>query len=315
MKTRQAVLVRPGHFEVREADVEPGPGEVLVRMEATGLCMSELFSWRGPADQGEIVLGHEGYGTVVKAGPGTTGRLEGGDRVTGLPGRCFAEYFVAPEAETMKVRHDLDQKIMLGEPLYCIHNVVRAAHPEIGDSVAMVGCGPMGQWVIQGLASRTLQALVAVDIDDSKLAMAKKFGATHTINPKNGNAIEQMKEITHGRLCDVVVEGTGGEAGVKVAIDLLRYKRPRLVIMSGYKKPVTLDMHLLGTKAVELLGAHPGICKDKLDGIRRTETLINNGVFKVDPLVTHRFKLTELNEAFTALESHPAGYLKGVVVP
>lgn len=315
MRTRQAILVGPQRFEIEEKEIAPGPGELLVRMEGCGLCHSESPKWRGPA-QYPVVMGHEGYGVVVECGPKTLGRFSPGDRVTGLHGQSFADYYVAQELQAIKIRADLSQKVVPGEPLYCVQNVVRAARPEIGDCVAVLGCGPMGLWAIQALAYPALKALVAVDIDEDKLALASSFGATHGINPKTCDPIERMKEISDGRLADVVVEGSGSAAGVQLATDLLRWKRPRLVIMSGYwKSKVEVDLHMLANKAVELLGAHPGICLDRNDGIRRTEILINNGTFKSDSMVTHRFPLEKIQEAFESMEQRPAGYVKGIVVP
>ena len=313
MKTRQAVLVEPGRVEIRDAQVAVGAGDLLVEMAGCGLCTYELNHWAGRLGRAPMVLGHEGYGVVVEVGRGATGRVKLGDAVTGLCGECFADYFTMPENHTMLLRADLNQKHVPGEPLYCVHNVLRAAHPQVGDCLAMVGCGPMGLWALQGLASPTLQAIVAMDIDDGKLALASEFGATHTINPEKLDPVEAMREITDGRLADVAVEGTGGPAGVKVAIDVLRPKRARLVIMSSFKHPVEVDMVTLCAKAVEMIHAHPGICMDKEDGVRRTQVLINRGVFKTDRLISHQFPLVEIQKAFETLENRPAGYLKGIV--
>ena len=312
MKTRQAVLVEPGRFEIRQADISVGPGGLLVETVGCGLCTYELNHWDGRMGKCPMVLGHEGYGVVVEVGPATSGRVKVGDAVTGLCGECFADYFTMPESHTMLLRADLDQKHVPGEPLYCVHNVVRAAHPEIGDVLAIVGCGPMGLWALQALTSSTLRAVVAVDIDDEKLKLAASFGATHAVNAGKCDPVEAVREITDGRMVDVAVEGTGGP-GVKTAIELLRPRRPKLVIMSSFKRPLEVDMVMLCAKAVEMIHAHPGICMDKEDGCRRTETLINNGVFKTDRLISHRFPLVEIQKAFETFEHRPAGYLKGIV--
>jgi len=314
MKTRQAVLVEPGRFEIHDVDVSIQPDELLVQTAGSGLCTYELNHWAGRLGRPPMALGHEGYGVVVEVGAETSGRVKVGDRVTGLCGKCFSDYFTMPERHAMLLRTNLDQEDVPGEPLYCVHNVVRAAHPEIGDCLAIVGCGPMGLWALQALANPTLEAVVAVDVDEAKLKLAKSFGATHTINPDKRDPAEAMKEITGGRMVDVAVEGTGGP-GVAVAIGLLRPRRPKLVIMSSFKHPIEVDMVTLCAKAVEMIHAHPGICLDKEDGVRRTEILINHGVFKTDQLISHRFPLAEVQRAFETLENRPAGYLKGVVVP
>ena len=312
MRTRQGVLVEPGRFEIQDVEVAPGEGQILVEMAGCGLCTYELNHWAGRLGKPPMVLGHEGYGVVVEVGPGTTGRVKPGDRVTGLCGNCFADYFTMPETHVMLIRPDLDQQDVPGEPLYCVHNVVRAAHPEVGDVLAIVGCGPMGLWALQALASDTLAEIVAVDIDDEKLALAAGFGARRTINPEKVDAAEALKGITGGRLADVAVEGTGGP-GVNLAIELLQAPRPKLVIMSSFKAPIEVDMASLCAKAVTMLHAHPGICVDREDGCRRTETLINNGVFKTDRLISHRFPLADVQKAFETFENRGRGYLKGIV--
>jgi threonine dehydrogenase-like Zn-dependent dehydrogenase len=314
MKTRQAVLVEPGKFEIQETDVAPGPGDVLVKTEGSGLCTYELNHWAGRLGTPPMALGHEGYGTVVEIGEGVSSAIQMGDRVTGLAGKCFSDYFTLPECHLMPINKDVDQKHIPGEPLYCVHNVVRAAHPEIGDCVAVVGCGPMGLWAIQALAYPSLQALIAVDIDDTKLELAKKFGATHTVNPKNSDPEQVIEEITNGKMIDVAVEGTGGP-GTAVCIKILRPRNPRLVIMSSFKGPQEIDMVMMCGKAIDMVCAHPGIQKDREDGCRRTATLINNGVFKTDDLISHQFRLEDIMTAFETLENRVEGYMKGIVVP
>ncbi|KPK84550.1 MAG: hypothetical protein AMJ81_05245 [Phycisphaerae bacterium SM23_33] len=313
MKTRQAVLVKPRRFEIQQADVALGEGQILVETAGCGLCTYELNHWAGRLGTPPMALGHEGYGVVVEVGPGTTGRVKAGDRVTGLCGKCFSDYFTMPERHVMLIRPDLDQQHVPGEPLYCVHNVVRAAHPEIGDCLAIVGCGPMGLWSLQALASPTLAAVVAVDVDDEKLDLAKLYGATHSINPGKCDAVEAMKEITAGRLADVVVEATGAAAGMETAIHLLRPRRPRLVVCSSFEGPIQLNVPALLAKAVDVLHAHPGICMDREDGCRRTETLINHGVFRTDRLISHRFPLEDVQKAFETFENRGKGYLKGIV--
>ena len=313
MKTRQGVLVEPRRFEIHEVDVAPGEGEILVQTAGSGLCTYELNHWAGRMGTPPMALGHEGYGVVVEVGAGAK-RVKVGDRVTGLCGNCFSDYFTMPEEHVMLIRPDLDQQHVPGEPLYCVHNVVRAAHPEVGDVLAIVGCGPMGLWALQALASDTLAEVVAVDIDDEKLDLARQFGARSTINPANCDAVKALKEITGGRLADVAVEGTGGP-GVKPAIQLLKHPRPKLVIMSSFKGPLEVDMVMLCGKAVTMIHAHPGLCVDKVDGCQRTETLINNGVYKTDRLISHRWPLAEIQQAFEAFEKRGKGYLKGIVTP
>jgi threonine dehydrogenase-like Zn-dependent dehydrogenase len=315
MKTRQAVLVAPRRFEIRDAEIAPAEGQVLVRMEGCGMCTSEMPQWLGLTSDYPYVLGHEAWGQVVAVGPDTPQRIREGDRVTGLGIHCYGDYYCQPAEYTMVLRADLEQRCVLGEPFYCVHNVLRAAHPRIGDAVAVVGAGPMGQWTLQGLAGPTLQSLIALDIDDRKLRLAREAGATHAIDPDAEDAVERVRRITGGRMADVVVEGTGVQAGMDVAVRLLRRGRPRLVVMSFFKHPIEVDVTRLCGVAAEVIHAHPGIRKDRPDGCRRTEVLINNGVFRADHLITHRFGLEQIQAAFECFEARPTDYVKGIVTP
>jgi len=315
MRTRQAVLTGPRNIEFREAEIVLPDDHVLVQMEGTGLCTSELPQWTGRKPDYPMVPGHEGWGVVVDKGKAVSGRIKPGDRVTGLPMRCCADYFTQPEWCTMVLRPDLGQQCVPGEPYYCVNNVVRAAHPTVGDCLVIVGLGPMGQWALQGLAATTLHALVAIDVDPRKLELATAAGATHTVNSAQCDAVETVRAITGGRMADVVVEGTGAKAGMDLSVKLLRKgPRPRLVVMSFFAGPIEMDIsHLCGVSA-EIICAHPGIVSDRPDHCRRTEIMINRGVFTADHLVTHRFRLEDTAAGYAALETRPAGLIKAVVM-
>jgi threonine dehydrogenase-like Zn-dependent dehydrogenase len=312
MKTRQAILVEKGRFEIQEANVDLDPDSVMVEMQGCGLCTWELNHWAGRLGTPPMPLGHEGWGKVIEVGKKTSGRIKVGNLVSGLGAANFADYFAFPEKHTMLITNP-QQKEVPGEPLYCVQNVLRAAHPEIADTVVVIGCGPMGQWVIQGLACSQLRDLVAIDIDDRKLNLAKKYGATHTINSKTTDAVKAVEALTNGRLADVAVEGTGIAAGVQLAIDVLKPRRSKLVVMSSFKGKIEMDIVALCSKAIEVQHAHPGISRDLEDGVRRTEILVNNGVFRMDGIISHRFKLANVMDAFKTLENRPDGYMKGIV--
>jgi len=280
------------------------------------MCTSEMPAWLGMQAEYPYVMGHEGWGTVVEKGDDVSDRIKAGDRVTGLPMSCYSEYFSQPEWCTMKINADHPDECFLGEPYYCVNNVIRAAHPEVGDCVVLVGLGPMGQWALQGVASSALHSIIAIDVDDAKLAFAKKAGASHTINSKEADPGEAIKEITGGRMADIVIEGTGVKAGMDIAASLLRSgPRPKLVIMSFFKKPIEIDITTLCGRSAEVICAHPGITADRPDHCRRTEIMINNGVFKSDHLITHKYKLEDTQKGFEAMEERPAGYIKGIVIP
>jgi len=315
MKSRQAVLRGPQQMEIEDVEIEPPEDHLLVQMQGTGLCTSEMPLWQGMRRDYPAVLGHEGWGVVVDKGTAVSDRVPIGARVTGLPMRCLSDYFVQPEWCTMVVDSACERECLLGEPWYCVGNVVRAARPELGDCLVLVGMGPMGQWALQALASPSLQAVVAVDVDDEKLRMARSSGATHCINSQQEDALAVLAEITGGRMADVVIEGSGVKPGMDLAVQMLRRGHPRRVVMSFFKRPIEVDITRLCGVSAEVVHAHPGITKDRPDHCRRIETLINKGVFNADHLISHRFTLEQAAEGYHALEHRPDGYVKGIVTP
>ena len=315
MKSRYAYLMEPHRFEIREEELTCGDYQILIKITACGLCNWELLHWNGLFGSYPQRVGHEGCGIVVETGKNVT-KFKVGDKVTGMMGG-FCDYIVVNPDWVHKLADDINPLYGFCEPLKCVTTVVRAAEPEVGDFGAVLGCGPMGLWAIQALGSRYLADLIAIDISDSNLELARKAGATRTINPAKENALEKMKELTGGHLADFVIEGTGNANMIGEAMRLVRYGgRGRVVVMSSYKKPAeSMDFGPAVDKSLQLVVAHPDYSRNQNDDLRRAIHMINSGVYDIESLVSHVFTLDNINEAFDALEKKPAGYLKGIVAP
>ena len=147
--------------------------------------------------------------------------------------------------------------------------------------------------------------------------MAKGFGATATINSKNENVVERIREITGGHMADFVIEGTGIPALLNAAQDYLKVGRDsRLVLMSSHHDVCKeFDFRKAIDRGLKILVAHPPMSESELEDFRRAVVYINNGTFQNKPLITHEFKLSEIQTAFETLEHKPAGFMKGIVVP
>lgn len=319
MKCKQAILAEPGRFEFREVDLQPADDQLLVKVASCGLCNWELNHWKGyivkPSGY-PFTLGHEFAGTVVQVGNAVT-KFKIGDKVSALGvGSGFGEYVVCKAANTVRLPDDIDPKYVLGEPVKCIVTVLESVAPKIGDYGVIIGCGPMGQWCIQGLSGNLLAGLIAVDIDDEKLALAKKYGATHTINSRKENVVERIKEITGGHMADFVVEGTGIHALLNSAMDYLKKGRGKLIVMSAYEEmSPNFDFRKAVALSLDIHVPHPGHSLDQNDDMRRACEMIAKGTFKVKELISHEYKLSEIQTAFEELEHKPAGFLKGLVYP
>ena len=318
MKFKRAFLAEPGRFIIQEVEEIPGDHEVQIKIASCGLCNWELNHWKGYITDGSypMPLGHESAGTVVAVGSHVT-RFKPGDKVSALYGPgAFAEYLTCDENVVVKLEDHIDPKYVLGEPLKCIVTVLEAAAPKAGDYGVILGCGPMGQWCVQALSGNLLAGLIAVDIDDGKLEVAKKFGATCTINSKTENVEERIRELTGGHMADFVIEGTGIPALLDGCQDWLRTGRGRLIVMSAYENgPTSFDFRKAVAKSIDMLVPHPGHCLNPMDDMRRAIALVNKETFHIQELVSHEFKLSEIQTAFENLEHKPKGFLKGIVVP
>ena len=317
MISKRAYLIKEKEFVIREEDVSITPCQLLVKVELCGLCNWELNFWKGTGEyytRYPLVIGHEWVGVVVETGSETEG-FKVGDRVTLLPGvfEGFAEYTAVDASDCYKLNPGIKPENAMGEPLKCIATVVRAAAPVVGDYGLVLGCGPMGFWCIQALKGNMLGGCIAVDIDDGKLELAKKFGATHTINSLKEDVASRINEITNGRMCDFVIEGTGIP---KLLNEAMLYTRNggRVILMSSHEdKCSSFDFRPAIERGISITAAHPSSSPDQKDDMRRAIALINNGTFDNSDIISHRFKLEDINKAFETLENKPNNYIKGII--
>lgn len=318
MKSRRAILVEPEKFEIREVEVNPGPGDLLVKVGVNGLCNWELNHFKGLLGECPQSLGHEWAGTVAAVGK-YVNDFTVGDHVTSLEGGMtgFSDYLTAPVAKCFKLVKDVELEHGLVEPLKCIVTVLRGTAPEVGDYGVVLGCGPMGLWCIQALSGNLLGGLIAVDVDESKLKLAEKFGATHMINSRAEDTVRKIREITGGHMADFVIEGTGIPAVLNTGLSYLRNNgRGRLILMSSHEEICKeFDFREAIKRSVEIRVPHPGYSMNQTDDMRRAVNALNRGVFKMDEIISHRFKLEDIQKAFETLEQKPKGYIKGVVIP
>jgi threonine dehydrogenase-like Zn-dependent dehydrogenase len=316
---RAAVMAAPGRFEVREAPrPAPGPGQLLVRVEGSGLCGSNLPVWEGrpwftyPLAPG--APGHEGYGRVAGAGAGAETRLEEGTRVAFLSGAAFAEYEVVDAASALRIPEALGDRPFPGEPFACAVNVFRRARVRRGDTVAVVGMGFIGAAVAR-LAVAAGARVLAVARRPFALALAERVGAEPIPWGEGGAVIDEVRRRTGGALCDVAVEAVGLQAPLDVASSLVR-ERGRLVIAGFHQDGLrTVDLCAWNWRAIDVVNAHERDPAVMMDAMRAAAEQVVAGALDVAQLVTHAFPLERIDDAFAALRDRPDGFLKGVVTP
>src|SRR5262245_20190563 len=277
MKSRAAIFEGVGKpLIIDEIEVDPPTqGEVLLRLEATGLCHTEVWCVRGGGTRSRTpsVVGHEGGGIVQEVGPAVTS-VKPGDHVIPLYisecGTCpdcrspltnlcsalddtyydgvmpdgttrlhwqgrdvhhfmgtstFAEYTVVPEIALAKIREDapLDRVCLFGCAITTgIGAALWTAKVTPGSKCAVFGVGPIGQNVIQGCRLADAGMIIAVDLHDERLEMAKRLGATHLVNASDGQGVAKVKELTGGG-ADFSFEATGIPAVMRQAFESTRY--------------------------------------------------------------------------------------------
>ncbi|GMA28763.1 erythritol/L-threitol dehydrogenase [Arenivirga flava] len=354
--TMRAVVVHgPGDYRLEERPVpQPGPGELLLRVDAVGVCASDLKCYHGAAKfwgdehrpawaQAGITPGHEFAGTVVA---GDTAALERrgaalGDRLAceqivpcwecryclrgnywmcgphdmfgfkGFDG-AMADYVLVPErALTHHVSGDIaPQHAAFSEPLSCSMHAVERGRIQLDDTVVVAGAGPIGLGAIAGARQKNPFRLIALDMSDDKLELARKAGADILINITREDAVARVRELTDGYGADVYIEATGHPSAVAQGLDLLR-KLGTFVEYSVFKDDVTVDWSIISDdKELDVLGAHLGPhCW------RPAIKLIESGALPLDEICTHQFPLERFQEALDLVGDSSGGSVKVSILP
>ena len=241
-----------------------------------------------------------------------TGRLPDGTSRLSVAGRevmhyagvsTFCEYAVVPEGALLKLEQDvpLDRAALLGCAVVTgVGAVTHAAQVRPGDSVAVFGAGGVGLNVIQGAASAGAATLVAVDLHASKLDLARRFGATHTIDAASVEAVEAVRSLTGGRGVDHAFDAVGSARTVRQAYDVLA-RAGKLVVLGITREEVSLPLGPLVFEERQVVGSFYGSGRPRED-IPALAEMYLRGKLKLDELLTRRYPLEQINEAYAALD-------------
>ncbi|ABW02500.1 MDR/zinc-dependent alcohol dehydrogenase-like family protein [Caldivirga maquilingensis] len=318
MKNRVGVLVSAGLVRIEEHESpKPREGEVLIKVKAAGICSGDIYAFKGlpvwftlPAP-----FGHEPVGDVVEVGPNVTG-FKPGDKVIAIGSPAYADYLVAKASSVAKIPSNIPYEYAIGEPLAAIVNVIRVTQPRLGDYVAVVGSGYMGLLLTQALRGMGFSELAVFDIIDDRLKLAKEFGATATVNPTVDDVDKVTKELTNGNGFNVVFEVSGNPNGVDLATRIIG-RRGRLSIVSYHSLPVQVNFRIWDAKGIDLVMAVPARSGEEYATIdlRIAAKLLERGVFNQEKLITHEWRLDQLQEALEYASKKPKEYIKGVIIP
>jgi L-iditol 2-dehydrogenase len=347
--TMQAVVVRaPMAFDVETVPMPETPeGGLLLKVEACGLCGSDLRTLRSGHRKVTFpwTIGHEIAGEVVKLSDSYKGGWKPGDKLAVGPlaycGVCdfcidgryelcidsreigqawpggLAEYVGIPEpclrlGTIQRKPEGLDPAFAaISEPMSsCISAHERAA-TGLGETVVIIGAGPVGCVQTSLARARGADVVYLVDIVDERLAMAEPFGPDETINAANVDLVEEILHLTDGKGADVVVTATPAPVACAQAVQMAR-RGGRVIIFGGLPKDnseVAIDMNVVHYNALEVIGISTFAPRHQ----RRALAFMNSGRIPMDKLVTHRFPLKDFRKgAELALKGQ---VLKAVFLP
>ncbi len=355
----QGVIARSKRAPVELVDItipDPGPNDVVVRIQACGVCHTDLtYRDGGINDEFPFLLGHEAAGIVEAAGSAVT-HVEVGDFVVlnwravcgncracrrGRPWYCFdtfnasqpmtltdgteltpalgigafAEKTLVHEGQCTKVDPNADPAVvgLLGCGVMAgLGAAVNTGNVSRGDSVAVIGCGGVGDAAIAGARLAGASPIIAIDRDPKKLQMAVELGATHTIDASKLDAVAAVRELTGGFGADVVIDAVGRPETWKQAF----YARDLAgtVVLVGVPTPdMTLEMPLIDffSRGGALKSSWYGDCLPERDFPALVD-LYEQGRLPLDKFVSERIKLDQVEEAFETM--HRGEVLRSVVV-
>jgi len=314
---RAAVITGPRRVQLTTVPTpSPGAGEILVQLEGCGVCGSDLPVWQGrpwfeyPRAPG--APGHEGWGAVAALGAGVRGPAVG-TRVAAISFRANAEFDVAAADATVRLPEELDGVPFPGEALGCAMNVARRCDFQEGQRVAVIGVGFLGALLVQ-LAARAGAHVIALSRRPYALDVARRMGAEHALALDDA-AVDAVRELTDGELCERVLEVTGKQEPLELAGQLTAV-RGRLVIAGFHQDgPRQVDMQLWNWRGLDVVNAHERDPAVYVRGMREAVDALAAGRLDPAPLYTHNFALGDLGVALRTATQRPGGFLKAVVAP
>ena len=350
---KAAVLEDIGRLEVREVPIpEVSDDSALMRVEAVSICGSDMriLHHGNPRVKPPTIIGHETAGVIVKVGRNVK-RVKEGDRVAlgadvpcgqcrwckaGLGNNCsinyavgyqipgaFAEYMLLPkllleEGPVTPFSERLSfEEAALAEPLACAINGLELVNMRPGKSVVIIGLGPIGCMMIDLARHFGASKVIGVQRSRARLEMAKFYQADVYIAAEEEDVIARCREETEGEGPDIVITTSGSVEAHEQAVEMVAH-RGYVNLFGGLPKsarPMQLYSNTIHYKECFLTGSHGSVPRQHERAVR----LLEEGVVRVKPLITHRFPLAQIHEAFEVMESrrgmkvtlYPHGLPKG----
>lgn len=321
-----------------------GNDEVLVKVKAAGICGSDVHGLDGKTGRRipPLIMGHEAAGLIVETGASVM-NWKKGDRVTfdstifplddwytlrgmynlsdnrmvlGVSPKeyrrhgAFAELVNIPQHILYKIPDNVSfTQAAMVEPVAVAAHAVELSRPAWNDSVAVIGSGMIGLFIIQVLRSRGCGKIIAVDNDPLKLEMAKKLGADKVLNPSVDKVKDEIHALTEGRGADHVFEAVGIEKTIVTAIESVR-KGGTVTLVGNLSPTVNIPLQAVVTRQIRLQGSC-AICGE----YPAVLDMMERGEINIMPLLSAEAPLSEGSEWFRRLYEKEPGLVKVVLIP
>ncbi len=347
---RALTFVKPGKIELVEKPIPvPSYGEALMRITTTTICGTDVHILKGeyPVKPG-LTIGHEPVGVIEALGPGVTGYEVGQRVVAGAITPCGhcdsclenhrsqcggkpmggwrfgntidgaqADYLLVPDAMAnlaLIPDHLTDEEVLMCPDIMSTgFSGAESGNIQIGDTVAVFAQGPIGLCAAAGAKLKGASQIIVVDTLENRLKMSRLVGADVTINLTNTNAVTEINKLTQGRGVDVAIEALGKQETFE---NCLRVLKPggTLSSLGVYSKGLTIPLDAFDAG----LGDHKivtTLCPGGKDRMRRLMNIVASARVDLKPLVTHRFKLADIVNAYELFASQKDGVLKVAITP
>ena len=332
-----------------------GPLDALVRITTTTICGTDVHILKGeyPVERG-LTIGHEPVGIIEKLGSAVKGYREGqrviagaitpsghsaaclcglhsqdgagtkhgwkamgGWRFGNTIDGCQAEYVRVPDAmvNLAPVPDSLtdEQVLMCPDIMSTGFSAAERGKVRIGDAVAVFAQGPIGLCATAGAKLSGATTIIGIDGVPERLEIAKKLGATHVVNFKNADPVEEIMRITDGRGVDVAIEALGTQATFESCLRVLR-PGGTLSSLGVYSSDLKIPLDAFAAG----LGDHTivtSLCPGGKERMRRLLNVVEAGSVDLRPMVTHRFKLDDIESAYELFSHQRDGVLKVAITP
>jgi L-iditol 2-dehydrogenase len=317
---RAAQVVAPGDARIVETPKpELQPGHALVRPRYLSLCGSDVHMvyYHSP----ELypfppgTTGHEMVGVVEAVDAPGSGIEVGTLALTIAPDhRAMAEYYLAPVERILPLpNHRPAEHLLMAQQLGTVIFASKRLPGVLDQTVAVLGQGSVGLYFDFLLRRLGAATVIGIDVKEARVAASKQFGATHSVNNTEVDAVEAVKEITGGELADVVIEAAGEAETINLAPRLLKPHGTLLYFGIPRKHTLTFDFYELFRKYATTLSEAGTAYEPGFKSFRQALRWISEGEIDVEPLLTHRFPFDQVVDAYALARSRDDGAIKIVV--